>query len=73
MSTVAQRLIGAPITGQTPLYARQMQSWAEQYFNEQGIECYCLDAPLYLPTGRTLNVMRDWGQAEFISRPGNYK
>lgn len=45
-------LTGAPTTGQTPLTSKVLQPWAAQTLDERGIECYCLDAPTYIPTGR---------------------
>ena len=44
-------LSGAPTTGETPFYSNMMQEWAQQTAFDRDIECYCLDAPLYLPTG----------------------
>ena len=40
-----------PVTGSTPLYSSQMQEWAKQHMDRKDIECYCLDAPDYIPTG----------------------
>jgi hypothetical protein len=64
-------LIGAPVTGQTPFYWHQMQDWAKQYYNQQDIECYCLDAPMYIPTGVTRTIgsgQHRLGQALFVNR-----
>lgn len=66
--------ITAPVTGQTPLYSKQMQEWAAQNYMQQDIECYCLDAPVYIPTGGVHVVFEGsrfcTGQAEFKTRPG---
>lgn len=65
------RLISVPCTGQTPIFASQLQGWAMQHWAEKGIECYCLDAPEYVPSGVVIGSR--WnaskvGQAGFIPR-----
>ncbi len=65
-------LIGAPITGQTPLYCDQTQDWAGQSIYDKSIECYCLDAPAYMPSGSVRFISRVNGQIlaqdVFVSR-----
>lgn len=64
-----------PVTGQTPLYCNQTQPWATQHIDDKSIECYCLDAPEYIPTGGVRAVGRGrlssgavFAQAQFTSR-----
>ena len=68
-------LVPAAMTGQTPMYSNQMQDWARQDFLIRDIECYCLDAPLFIPNGGTKLCFRDpngtiWGQSTINLRPG---
>lgn len=59
-------IIPVPVTGQTALYSSQMQREFEQNIFDKGIECYCLDAPEYIPAGthrthfRGTMVAADW-------------
>ena len=46
-------LVSVSITGQTPFFSTMMQQWAAQNCFDRDIECYCLDAPDYIPTGAT--------------------
>ena len=70
--TRPSHIIPARVTGQTPLYCSQMQDWAVQHWDEQGIECYCLDAPDYVPTGRTFatctRAYARYAQTDTVSR-----
>lgn len=69
-------IVSCPRTGQTPLYSSMLQPWAEQHVAEKGIECYCLDAPDYIPTGKTHTVgsgQHRMGQALFNVRPGTWE
>lgn len=65
-------LIPCPVTGQTPLFSSLLQPWAHQFFNDSSIECYCLDAPSFVPTGNVKFYARHSGavfcQDQFVSR-----
>jgi hypothetical protein len=52
------QIISAPVTGQTPLFSHIVQPWAWQHFDDKNIECYCLDAPEYVPTGALRTLTR---------------
>lgn len=67
--------ICAPVTGQTALRYSQVQDWAKQCWNDQEIECYCIDAPLFIPDGVVHPVFTNHpqhrtGQAGFRMRDG---
>ena len=45
-------VVRTPCTGQTALFCNQVQPWALQTGLGRDIECYCLDAPDTIPSGR---------------------
>lgn len=64
-------LISAPMTGMVNFYSPMMQEWAKQTWDNRDVECYCLDAPDYVPTGITHTVGKGQlgiGQAMFARR-----
>ena len=68
--------VGCWVTGETPFYGSMMQEWAKQTSDNRGIECYCLDAPEYIPSGVTKLVSRQtgeiWAQDVFVGRDGRW-
>lgn len=69
-------IVSVSTTGQTPFFSTMLQQWAAQNCFDRDIESYCIDAPDYIPTGKTHTVgsgQHRMGQAEFHTRPGTYE
>lgn len=68
MNLISFRAIGAPATGQTPLFCDQMAPGFDQHIYDKSIECYCLDAPEYLPSGSPRAIGCGMAIDQFVCR-----
>jgi len=60
---------GAPVTGQTCLYDKQMQQEFIQNMYDRDIEGYCLDATDYIPDGSVkMYAMNTMAIANWVTR-----